>query len=1268
MDTNTITLPEGFVLDEPELPEGFVLDEPAIPDPREEEKQIKETVDISYDLGVPVFEVDTNYKQLADKPEKRPPSKAPMSLVAYTPSRWEKFKDFFVSKREPLPPNADRIEKITRAFDIGMSAPLRAFMKFSKGMTLGAPDLMWAAIKRITPDDMWVDEVKNMTLDEAMDWAGGYDPSGFQKSVGEIAEFVGRLRTVAPIAQKIGIIGNTPKDITVLDKAFESAKLFGAAAVGEQVAKYASTKIDPTEAEYGYEGPKAVLRDMAIGAIFSLVHSGVKGAWSKLTPTEHQRALKLLGLKEGASTNEIKSAARDLFRKYHPDKAKGFQAEFERVVKARDTLIKGEPQDIVFRGQKIVFKPKLLPGETVEQQAIRLAKKPTEVVKAAPTKPIPAPTKPVEPIKVPEPTVEGEVVAQTPEDAQRALRIWQEYLRTGDDAILEDMPPGAEIPISPEDVSLSLAESLDTSEKRVEFKKNMADAINLVERGGAEFRDLTAEVIAYQKVWGKTDPLPTDMLRYIGMAPSELTPTPPAEPIKEAAPTVEAKQAPAEAKGKVRDILGGVEPITQINKALKDAVEIRPKVEAERKAELRKRVGAAAGTLKSTLKKGEMGAEEAIGRSTGLLKGPLSNARYESIRGVMEEASPGAVDNAFRSIGESKKLKYFEVVGTKEAFAKLIDGIPITLREVEMIKKHFGIEMGKIAKERAEKSSLSDRAFALWRAGLLTGIKTSGLNTLSNLTHALTETAKDVIATPVDIVASLFTGERTVGFTVRGIPGGMKKGWSKGWEYLKTGIDERGLEKKLDYEPVNFGESKTGKLKQVYVETIFHIMGAEDQPFFYGAMSRSIRSQAIAQGRNKGLKGQELRDFVEQARKTPTQDMLENGIHDAEIAVFQNRTILGDIARAIQKAPIARWTVPFSRTPSAVAMQIINYTPVGPIKEVMAQIHKGEFNQRDFVHAVGRAGVGIPALAIGALLFTKGLMTLDYPKGERERKLWELEGKKPFAVKIGDKWRSVYVLGPIGNVLLIGGFFQKALTESGSPSEAIVTALSGGAKSFSEQTFVIGMSRAVDAMKDPERSFDRFFSSMAGSFVPTILSDIASATDYTERTYKGPWQAAVKRVPVARRTLEERIDVFGQDLPRYGGNPLEVMIDATRPAKIRQDVVVDEIRRLWDKDVKVAPTQLGNRDGYKILTQEENTILWRQAGRLAYQNLFKLIQKRSYLRKDDKGKGKMIEEIIKEAKDLARAEAAQVKLNQGKTLKELKEDGLVTVDVEKEMK
>jgi len=136
------------------------------------------------------------------------------------------------------------------------------------------------------------------------------------------------------------------------------------------------------------------------------------------------------------------------------------------------------------------------------------------------------------------------------------------------------------------------------------------------------------------------------------------------------------------------------------------------------------------------------------------------------------------------------------------------------------------------------------------------------------------------------------------------------------------------------------------------------------------------------------------------------------------------------------------------------------------------------------------------------------------------------------------------------------------LEETGSPTEAIATAMTGGAKSFTEQTFVRGVDLAVNALVDPERSFDTFFSSLAGSTVPTIVADTARALDSTERQSKGPIKRAMTRIPVLREKLEPRINVFGQDLPRYGGNTLEIMIDPSRPAKIKQDAVVERQRAM----------------------------------------------------------------------------------------------------------
>lgn len=715
-----------------------------------------------------------------------------------------------------------------------------------------------------------------------------------------------------------------------------------------------------------------------------------------------------------------------------------------------------------------------------------------------------------------------------------------------------------------------------------------------------------------------------------------------------------------------RFVLGGVDPLIQILRALKQAKAVQPKTEAEKKAELSRRVGAAAGALRASAKTGTP-TEEAIFKSSGLLKGPLTE--YDQVfESIEDQLTPEAKEAAYAKIYSHPGLQYFEILNTAVSFKKLIQGVALTPGDVKNIENVFGKTFSDITKIRQQVSGLWERLIALWKAGLLTGLKTSGLNELSNASHAMSETASDIPASLVDRVASLFTGKRALAFTTKGYRAGVIQGIANGWKYLRTGYSERDIGKKLDHSAVFFGNSKFAQALQGYEEFIFHLLGAEDQPFYYGAKAKSLFSQAIAQGKNEGLKGKNLDAFVERLIKNPTDEMLRFAVHDAEVAVFQNRTGLGDAARLFQKiniagVPVGQIIAPFGRTPAAVATQIISYTPVGIIGEVAAQIRKGTFNQRQFSQATGRAVIGTATLFIGGLLLKAGLMTLDRPRDERERKLWELEGRKANSIKIGGKWRTVQTLGPAGNVLLIGGHFQHQLVQEGSPTVAIAKAMSGSAKSFSEQTFVRGVNQAVSALVDPELSAEFWFTSMAGSLVPTIVADIARANDEIQRRTVGPVQRIQSRIPVLRESLPPRIDVFGQDLPRYGGNVLETMADPTRPSKIRNDVVVDELRRLADNDIKVTPTLLGDRKGFDILTVEENTQLWRRSGELTYKVLQAWIDNDSYKEIDnDFAKGKTIELLVRKTKAAAKAEVVGIKLRQGVSILKLAESGLLSID------
>lgn len=345
---------------------GITTAQPRPPEPIDLEQEtikVKNTIDMADELELPIPTVSENYTVLTADPKdiklRQMEEFRPLAFEAPPePSTIQKIKQWFIGKPEErryLAPDADRIEKIDHTIRVVGTAPLRTTLKFAKGIELNVPDLGWAIVKRVTPERWWVEEVKDMNLDQAIDWAMGYDPSGFAETAGEVAEFVGRLRTAGAISERI--TGALPKDIGVIGKAVEMAKVFGIAGAGEQASKGLAEAVEP-EVEYGYEGALGVAVDMAIGAVLSIAQSGIGAVWSKLRPAEQTQALKILGLKKGATAKEITAAARKLSKKYHPDKAKGMRAEFDKVMQARDLLRKGAKRDIIYAKGK----PKLLEG------------------------------------------------------------------------------------------------------------------------------------------------------------------------------------------------------------------------------------------------------------------------------------------------------------------------------------------------------------------------------------------------------------------------------------------------------------------------------------------------------------------------------------------------------------------------------------------------------------------------------------------------------------------------------------------------------------------------------------------------------------------------------------------------------------------------------------------------------------------------------------------------------------------------------------------
>lgn len=544
-------------------------------------------------------------------------------------------------------------------------------------------------------------------------------------------------------------------------------------------------------------------------------------------------------------------------------------------------------------------------------------------------------------------------------------------------------------------------------------------------------------------------------------------------------------------------------------------------------------------------------------------------------------------------------------------------------------------------------SGLLEKISTIWRAGLLTGLKSTGLNVISNIVHGGAEVVKDVVATGADIMMSAITGKRTKSFTLKSLPKGIKEGFEKGWNYWKSGYDPRDISRNYEFNEVRF----KSKIIQGYVDTVFRTLAATDQPLYYGALRRSLRDQAITKARNEGLSGSAMRKRAKELEDAPTEDMSIYSLLDAETAVFINRTQLGDAAKKLQDTfgGAGKFVIPFARTPSSVAMQVLNYSPVGIPIEVLKQIKAGKFDQRNLAQAIGRSVTGtVPLMWLGGELFNDERISLSFPETERERELWKAEGRTANSVKVGDKWLSLQVLGPLGPMILSGAYFKKAMEETGSPTEAMFAAMAGTLSSFFESTFLRGLDQFISAITDPARSASGFAASYVSSWIPTIINDIARATDSKERStsadkLKDTIMNRIKsRLPGLRQSLEEQVDVLGADVNRLTGpgvrGGVSQMLNPTRPSVDRSTPITEELRRLTDAGFDASPTRLGvKKTGYTNLTPEQNTELWRRAGELTNQKLNGLFKLPQYQRASDEEKTKIIKKITTQAQERARA-------------------------------
>lgn len=526
-------------------------------------------------------------------------------------------------------------------------------------------------------------------------------------------------------------------------------------------------------------------------------------------------------------------------------------------------------------------------------------------------------------------------------------------------------------------------------------------------------------------------------------------------------------------------------------------------------------------------------------------------------------------------------------------------------------------------------TSTLDKTLAIWKAGLLTSLQTTGVNMAGNLAMGVAETVKDVPATMIDAVISAVRGtERTKALSFRGSVtnqlAALGPGSKAALRVLKHGQSAEELAK-WDFRQINFGDNAAGRIAHVYTQAVFRSLSAQDALFRGAAMGRALEEHARVHARKlvKAGAAMDMDHAMDQLRKNPPAELVTNAMLDAEVAVFQQDNALARGFNRLkhEQGPGVRaaleFSAPFVKTPTNIGGTLIQYSPVGFVTALTKQLRNP--SQKKLAEDLGRAITGSGLVALGWMLAEEGLATGAAPKSASERAQWELEGKQANSVRIGDRYYNVSRLAPIGGLIAVGAQMREAFRSAESFGGGVAGAALTPVRVALDQSFAKGVSGALEAVNDPTRAGDIFIENTAGSLVPAGAAMIARGTDPHVRAPEGVGERIRSRIPIASRGVPPRLDAFGKPVPQRGGLARQAF-DIFQSRRATDDPLIHELARVGVNvgfPSRTETIDIGREKVQRRRTPDEYRAFMQQVGPETEQVLRRVVASEEYQNADD---------------------------------------------------
>ena len=389
-----------------------------------------------------------------------------------------------------------------------------------------------------------------------------------------------------------------------------------------------------------------------------------------------------------------------------------------------------------------------------------------------------------------------------------------------------------------------------------------------------------------------------------------------------------------------------------------------------------------------------------------------------------------------------------------------------------------------------------------------------------------------------------------------------------------------------------------------------------------------IHSFADRIARNEGLNGDEYLARVSELISNPPDEVLFHAQDYANKMAYMEIPESGTMSSAVEKFANTNLgtqiLMPFTRVAMNIAKRnFIERSPIGLFtKEIRDNLmgRNGELKRQE---TYSRMLVGTALYGIASSYYLSGTMTGPEPFEEKEREIWQAQGKQAYSIRIGDRWYQYKRLGDLGQALgaatALADSIHRGLHD---PVEGLISFGSGFAKNFIDETWMSGIKNFIDLVEKPQ-NYKRIGANFTKELIPftSFGNQMARLTDDYERKTNSYKDEISKTIPFMRQSLFPIRNIWGQPIEIHG------VLLGTHDTN---DLVSN---KLQENNIFISMPK--NQIKGVALTPQQNDEYQKIAGGFLRSQLEKIVLSNNYDKLPQIEKEKLVENVITQSRNLA---------------------------------